>query len=49
MAYENCNFRIFRVNLRESVLNKSRRRGFELSETIETPGASDGVRGFYEV
>ena len=37
IAYENCNFRIFCVNLRESVLNRSCRGGFGLSETIETP------------
>ena len=49
MANENCNFRLFRVNLRESALNKSFTRGFGLLETIETAGASDGVIGFYEV
>jgi len=49
MAYENCNFQIFRVNLRKNVLNKSCRGGFGLSETIETYGASAGVIGVFNV
>ena len=49
MILENCNFRLFRVHLRENVLNKSYRGGFSLLETIETSGASGGVSRFYEV
>ena len=46
IAYETCNFRTFRVNLRESVLNKSCRGGFGLLETIETCGVFAGVGCF---
>ena len=47
--YENCNFRIFRVHLRECVLNKSYRGGFGIVETVETCGASIGVRGVFDI
>ena len=49
IAYENCNFQTFRVNLRKNVLNKSCRGGFGQSETIETFGASVGVIGVFNV
>ena len=49
MANENCNFQIFRVNLRTNVLDKSCSGGFGLSETIETCGAFAGVIRFFNV
>ena len=48
MAYENGKFRLFRVYLRESALNKSFRRGFGLLETVEKRGASSSVGCFFE-